>query len=263
MNQTFNYHCHTKRCGHAVGEDEEYVIEAIKNGFQKIGFSDHAPYKNGYAQGERMHDYELEGYIQSIKHLQEKYKDQIEIRIGLEFEYYDAQVEEIKEYKKRFDYLLVGEHEPSLYGPDFYKNHKDSDTLLYAQQIVKACDAQLPDYIAHPDLFMFGKEEWNEACEEASHLICKSAQEKNIPLELNLNGLQYGKCQIGKELRYVYPYRNFWLVAAQYDVKVLFGLDAHQPQKYSDTNCFEIVKNEIIYDIPLHFIKDLTFKSKL
>ena len=28
----YNYHTHTKRCGHAVGEDEEYVIAAINNG---------------------------------------------------------------------------------------------------------------------------------------------------------------------------------------------------------------------------------------
>ena len=35
------YHTHTKRCGHAVGEDEEYVIEAIKAGIKDLGFSDH------------------------------------------------------------------------------------------------------------------------------------------------------------------------------------------------------------------------------
>ena len=41
--QSFNYHAHTKRCGHAIGEDEEYVIEAIRNGYQRIGVSDHMP----------------------------------------------------------------------------------------------------------------------------------------------------------------------------------------------------------------------------
>lgn len=32
--QNFNYHSHTKRCEHAIGEDEEYVKAAIANGFQ-------------------------------------------------------------------------------------------------------------------------------------------------------------------------------------------------------------------------------------
>ena len=43
MKQNFNYHGHTKRCGHAVGEDEEYVQAAIAAGYSIIGFSDHAP----------------------------------------------------------------------------------------------------------------------------------------------------------------------------------------------------------------------------
>mgnify|MGYP000697771308 CR=1 FL=1 len=45
-----NFHSHTVRCQHAVGEEREYVEEAIKEGFEVIGFSDHSPYlfKNGY-----------------------------------------------------------------------------------------------------------------------------------------------------------------------------------------------------------------------
>lgn len=30
MKQNFNYHGHTKRCGHAVGEDEEYVQAGVR-----------------------------------------------------------------------------------------------------------------------------------------------------------------------------------------------------------------------------------------
>ena len=41
---TYNYHCHTKRCGHASGTDEEYVEAAIKAGYKVLGFSDHGPY---------------------------------------------------------------------------------------------------------------------------------------------------------------------------------------------------------------------------
>ena len=38
-----NYHMHTYRCMHASGTDEEYVLSAIKNGYEEIGFSDHSP----------------------------------------------------------------------------------------------------------------------------------------------------------------------------------------------------------------------------
>lgn len=37
-----NYHTHTYRCMHACGSDEDYVISAIKGGYQVLGFSDHA-----------------------------------------------------------------------------------------------------------------------------------------------------------------------------------------------------------------------------
>ena len=40
-----NWHTHTKRCGHAKGTDEEYVLEAIAAGVKSLGFSDHACYK--------------------------------------------------------------------------------------------------------------------------------------------------------------------------------------------------------------------------
>ena len=40
-----NYHTHTTRCHHATGSDEEFVLSAIKGGYQEIGFSDHTPWK--------------------------------------------------------------------------------------------------------------------------------------------------------------------------------------------------------------------------
>ena len=33
-----NYHMHTKRCMHASGSDEDYVLAAIEGGYEEIGF---------------------------------------------------------------------------------------------------------------------------------------------------------------------------------------------------------------------------------
>ena len=38
-----NYHTHTARCGHAVGEDREYAEMALARGLKTLGFSDHVP----------------------------------------------------------------------------------------------------------------------------------------------------------------------------------------------------------------------------
>lgn len=66
-----NFHSHTVRCQHAVGEEREYVEEAIKEGFEVIGFSDHSPYlfKNGYVSRIRMTMSKLEDYVKTIEAL--------------------------------------------------------------------------------------------------------------------------------------------------------------------------------------------------
>lgn len=114
--------------------------------------------KTDMQKGRRMHKEELYDYISSVRRLQDTYKDQIEIRLGMEIEYFEDQLDELMQYKEDMDFLILGQHGSSLYGPEFYDDHSDEDVLLYASLIEKACERGLPDIIAHPDLFMFGKE---------------------------------------------------------------------------------------------------------
>ena len=262
MLQTFNYHAHTKRCGHAVGEDEEYVLEAIKNGYRQIGFSDHAPYTNDHTPGERMDKEDFYTYVDSVRKLQEKYQDQIEIRLGLEIEYYTNRMEDLKEYRKVCDYIIIGQHDAGLHERDFYESNTDEDVLEYARLICTACEDGLVDIIAHPDLFMFSKPGWSKACEKATRMLCECACKHKIPLEINLAGLRYGKKQIGDEYRYTYPYRAFWQIASEYPIQAIYGLDAHAPEKYADFKCFDIVNEEILYNLDIPMLKELSFVSK-
>ena len=74
-----NYHTHTKRCGHAIGEDEEYVLEAIGKGFRTLGFSDHAMFPT-FSEPHVRGDYQqcFDDYISSINALRKKYSQKIE-----------------------------------------------------------------------------------------------------------------------------------------------------------------------------------------
>lgn len=76
-----NFHSHTVRCQHAVGEEREYVEEAIKEGYEVIGFSDHSPYlfKNGYVSRIRMTMSQLEDYVKTIEALKKEYRDDVTI----------------------------------------------------------------------------------------------------------------------------------------------------------------------------------------
>ena len=107
---TYNYHCHTKRCGHASGTDEEYVEAAIKAGYKVLGFSDHGPYSLYPHPGSHMDWSQLDDYINSINSLKEKYKGIIDIKLGIESEYYPFCLEERKQMRKRLDYMIFGQH---------------------------------------------------------------------------------------------------------------------------------------------------------
>ena len=109
-----NYHTHTARCHHAFGEDEEYVKVAIDRGVSVLGFSCHAPmeYPGGYESYYKMQVCELSEYVGSLLSLKEKYKDKIDIKIGLEAEYYPELYEESIKLWVSFpiDYLILGQH---------------------------------------------------------------------------------------------------------------------------------------------------------
>ena len=91
-----NYHTHTKRCRHAAGTDEEYVLAAIDRGLQILGFADHSPYifDGEYYSTMRMPMAEYPDYASSVLSLREKYADKIQIKLGLELEYYPTYFEE-------------------------------------------------------------------------------------------------------------------------------------------------------------------------
>ncbi|MBE6720554.1 MAG: PHP domain-containing protein, partial [Ruminococcaceae bacterium] len=110
----YNLHTHTVRCFHAQGGDEEYVESAIKNGYGLLGFSDHSPYiyPDGYVSHMRMAPEDTPDYINSIRYLGEKYKKQIDIKVGFEMEWYPDLIDGQREFLKTLDidYLILGQH---------------------------------------------------------------------------------------------------------------------------------------------------------
>ena len=109
-----NYHTHTYRCHHAVGTEREYVEAAIRAGLQILGFSDHSPYvfKDGHYSSFRMRPEELPEYVLTLSGLREEYKEQIQIHIGLEAEYYRENWSDYLNLLKGsgVEYLILGQH---------------------------------------------------------------------------------------------------------------------------------------------------------
>lgn len=101
--QTFNYHTHTNRCGHAgISEDSEYVERARANGIKQLGFSDHIPVPElAYQDPEhQMHISEVDEYIESIRHLQAQNPD-MKINVGFEVEFDPMKEQFLGELRKK------------------------------------------------------------------------------------------------------------------------------------------------------------------
>ena len=231
-----NYHTHTYRCGHAVGEDEDYVFEAIGLGLQTLGFSDHVMLE-GFSQPGVRGDFELsEDYFTSIRELKEKYKERINILLGFEaepFPEYFSYYKEILE-KGTVDYLLVGNHckiVDNKAKPFFSRNTTKEDIIEYKDTLIRGMETGLFLYVCHPDYFMGAYAEFDKTCILCSEEICKCAARLDIPLEFNFAAIRRGKYKLGGEERFLYPHVEFWKIARKYNCKVVLGLDAHAPSE--------------------------------
>lgn len=257
-----NYHTHTTRCHHAVGSDEAYVISAIKGGYEELGFSDHGcwQYDSDYVSGIRMKLSEFDDYYQSISALKEKYKDQISIKIGMESEYFPAYMEWLKAFvqEKQIDYLILGNH---FDGSDEYGEYYGSacydDKMLvkYVDDAIAGLETGLFSYIAHPDLFMRGREIFDELAKEESLRLCKYCKEHEIPLEFNLEGLMVSD----KRNVTGYPHPTFWYIAASVGNDVIIGVDAHHNQSF-ESDYYRNQAIAFLKALNMNIIDTITYK---
>ena len=265
--QNFNYHSHTYRCMHSDQDmtDEDYIKDYIKMGFKKIAITDHCPEKNVIDKRPRVRmTYEQrKEYLQTIRALKEKYKDQIEIKVGYEVEYLPGEETNIKELKEESDIIVLGQHfvydenkELRILGKCDYT---EEELLRYAEYVEKALELTIPDIIAHPDIYMSKRREFGETEKKVANIICKASEKYNIPLEINLNNIfqrTYNENRIlnnlpleeqrKKLINVQYPRKEFWEIASNYDVKVLYGIDAHYRGQIPVWNELVQLANEMI-----------------
>lgn len=224
-----NYHTHTYRCLHAVGEDREYVENAIVGGLEVLGFSDHCPFKfnNGFKSHMRMVPKAVDGYFQSLLDLKKEYEKDIKIYIGFEAEFIPELNGTFEELTKGYpvDYLIMGQHyfEPETYGRYVGSNGRPGFLKEYVDSVIDGLETGRFKYLAHPDLprTLPDTEEYYEQYKR----LCLYLKERDIPVEYNMLGFN--------EYRW-YPSDEFFRIAAEVGNKLIIGCDAHEPCVLSD-----------------------------
>lgn len=229
-----NFHTHNYRCGHASGNVEDYVKEAIKENYSVLGISDHSPLPKYHF--DRMDMSELDSYLKEIDEAKEKYKGQITIYKSLEIEYFEDLENYYRELADKLDYLLLGLHTYVVKGKlrDSWSVKSDDEMINYALYMEKALNSRLFQIAAHPDLYISSYMRWTRAAEGAAHIICKAAVENDVVLEVNANGIRKNLIFDKNPRRYIYPYKEFWEVAKQYNNTVIVSSDCHEPEFLND-----------------------------
>jgi histidinol-phosphatase (PHP family) len=170
----FNLHTHTNYSD-GSSDPEDYIKEAINQGFDTLGFSDHSPvpFENSFAIQEE----EIENYIRAILQLKNTYSFMsaapgINILLALEIDFIPGVTLPINHYHKNhhFDYFIGSVHlvknkeSEKLWfidGPDMmiYDNGlKDifsgdarKAVTAYYRQVQEMIITQKPDIVGHLD----------------------------------------------------------------------------------------------------------------
>ena len=249
-----NLHTHTYRCGHAHGEDREYIENAIKNGIEVLGFSDHAPFAfppDGYESPHRVPMALAKDYIDSLTALREEYKGRIEIKIGFEMEYYPAYFDRMLKTVKEVgaEYIIMGEHYLRNELPEkinaMSSRHKNTpkDVKDYADAVCEGIATGVFTYVAHPDMVLYDINDPIYSSE--MRRICEASKQYNTPLEINLQGVRLNR---------QYPNEVFWRLAGEVGCDVVIGSDAHTPGEVYDRESLKRAM-ELIEKYKLNYIE--------
>jgi len=224
----YNFHTHTYRCRHASGTEEEYILRAIENGIEHMGFSDHIPqiFPDGYESAYRVPMADIAAYFADISALRDKYADKIDIKIGFETEYYPSHFDKMVRtaYKAGCEYLILGQHFiHEEHRPDgtagqhsSVRTENPEDIREYADCVTAAIESGLISYVAHPDLMRY--EGPADAYRREVLRICEASKKHDVPLEINFLGI--------RDKRF-YPHNEFWEIAGEIQCPVTYGFDAH------------------------------------
>jgi histidinol-phosphatase (PHP family) len=239
-----DYHTHHARCGHAIGSLEEYVQQGIRLGLDQLGLSDHMPLLHvkpaDYYPEMAMSMEELPRYVEECLELKDRYKGQIDIRVGLEGDYIEGWEREIEDIITAYpwDYVIGSVHFLGEWDvTDFRQvHHWEGKNVLevyrtYYDAVSKAAATGLYDIMGHLDVIKrFGhhpKPEEEEELRALERSALSAVAHSGRAMELNASGLS-------KPCAEMFPSRRMLEVALSLGIPLTVGSDAHDPAKLSE-----------------------------
>jgi len=231
-----NYHTHNVLCRHASGTVADYVAQAEKDGCSALGMSSHCPYPPGPVadwSDSRMRESEIGIYMNQVRSAAGKVS--FPVYAGFECE---GAGEFESWYRDRLlgeagaDYLVLGAHWVRDGSDYIYILDVDSRGLFhkYIDQTIDAVRSGIYKFLAHPDLMMGAYRNWDDDARAMFCALLDATEDCGLPVEINGNGMLRGKIMTRNGMRYMYPYDEFWDMAAERNLTVICSSDAHVPE---------------------------------
>jgi histidinol-phosphatase (PHP family) len=228
MTYRTDYHIHTTYSDGKAGP-EDYIMAAISAGLKEIGFSEHL---NLFVDNQHwcMDPGRVSDYISHIRRLRDAVSN-IQIRIGLEIDYFPGKEEEIYKFINGLDldYVLGSVHYLGDMtvdnGADFYEN-KNIDELFegYFGFVNEAVSSGLFDIVAHCDLVRIYGFKPTTNPENLYRVLANKMKIHDVAFEVNTNGRN-------RPLGDFYPDRRFLKIFCEENVPVCVNSDAHMPAR--------------------------------
>lgn len=225
----YDSHMHTPLCQHAVGHPREYAQAALDAGLAGITFTDHIPMPAWYDALWRMRRDQLAEYVQMVQEAQQEFAGRLHIGLGLEADFHpgtEGFVEEVLAAHP-WDYVIGSVHYVGAWGfdnPEYAAEYdrRDLGSLYrhYYALIEGAARSGLFDSIGHLDLpKKFGHRDPDGT---AALRVLDSIASLGLSLDYNTAGER-------KPVAEAYPSPSLLAAAAERDIALVLGSDAHRP----------------------------------
>lgn len=228
----FDSHMHTPLCKHAFGEPEEYAARALEQGLAGIIFTCHSPMPDGFWPGVRMAPSQFDDYVAMIERCRRAYEGRLEIRLGMESDYFPGFEEWVEELHQRadFHYCLGSVHwQGREYGEMFETWNPADFRRSYWRNLAASAETGLFDCLAHPDLIKnyhpdsWSFDEWEEEIAGALDRIAKTG----VCMELNTSGLNKSYAEMN-------PGPSMLRMMRERGIPVVVGSDSHRSHRVGD-----------------------------
>ncbi len=245
-------HIHSPYCPHGSSDTfESYCEQAIRQGLKGITFTEHAPLPRGFVdptpqQDSGMKLEDLTSYVETIQALKEKYRNRLNVLLGLEVDYIEGFEAETKAFLQQYGPLLddgilsvhflkAGERYICMdYAPESFRSlvewYGSIDDVYrhYYETVRKSITSDLGHYkpkrLGHLTLVRKFQKKFTPSSLFEGEIRSLLKLIKRMGYSLDYNGAGVLKPLCGEP----YPYKHIAVAANELGIPLIYGSDAHQ-----------------------------------